>query len=281
MTFANSIKGVDFSSFLAKFDSRLIFGLASVGTFTLLRHMFTALSGFTKYCLLPRRNLKTRYSGGWAVITGASDGIGKAFAFALAKEGFDIVLIGRNSEKLEAVAKEIRDVHKVQTQVLVFDFASLATEAAVTQLQGLLAEIKGEISIVINNVGVCIYQAFEKQSIQDLLNQINVNINAQCFVSLSLIPRLLARDSQKRSAIINISSKYAYLNDRMLSIYAATKAFNLRLGQNFSEAYSDRVDILNTTLSTTNTAMNPVKYVFQIEPDDFVAASLDQLGWIT
>ena len=96
------------------------------------------MHSFTRYCLLPRKNLKERYSGGWAVVTGASDGIGKALAMELAKEGFDIVLIARNKDKTEAVAKEIRETHKVQTQVLVFDFTKLSTEAWAQQLKTLL-----------------------------------------------------------------------------------------------------------------------------------------------
>jgi len=93
-----------FDSPLEKFDPRVLLGVGLYGAYYLVRHAYSALYGFAKYCLLPRKNLKSRYSGGWAVITGASDGIGKAFAFELAKEGFNIVLIGRNAEKLANVS---------------------------------------------------------------------------------------------------------------------------------------------------------------------------------
>ena len=60
-------------------------------------------------------------------MTGASDGIGKAYCMELAKSGFNIVLMARNHDKLEAVAKEIRNVYKMQTKIIVYDFMNLAS----------------------------------------------------------------------------------------------------------------------------------------------------------
>ena len=87
--------------------------LAAVGTYYLGRQLYSGLRGLTKYCLLPRRNLKERYGGGWALVTGASDGLGKQYALELARSGFNIILMARNAEKTEAVAKEIRDTYGV------------------------------------------------------------------------------------------------------------------------------------------------------------------------
>ena len=72
---------------------------AAYGAYFLGSCAYTVLKGFTKYCLLPRRNLTARYGGGWALVTGASDGIGKAYANELARSGFDILLMARNQEK--------------------------------------------------------------------------------------------------------------------------------------------------------------------------------------
>ena len=130
----DSIKNFDFAGFNDRFDPRALFGLAAMGAFYAAKNFWYVLRNVWQYCLAPRRNLKQRYSGGWAVVTGASDGIGKALAMELAKEGFDIVLIARNQEKTEAVAKEIRDAHKVQTQVLVFDFSKLNNTAWTAEL---------------------------------------------------------------------------------------------------------------------------------------------------
>ena len=85
-----------------------------------------------KYFVLPRKNLFSRYCGGWALITGASDGLGKQYAFELAKEGFNIILMARNKQKLLGVAKELKDAYpSTKTSILVFDFSTLSTEDSI------------------------------------------------------------------------------------------------------------------------------------------------------
>jgi len=78
--------------------------------------------------LRPRYNLKQRYGDGYAMITGASDGIGKAYAKILADEGFNLYLVSRSLDKLEAVKKEINDKHgdKIIVKLIEFDFGKLA-----------------------------------------------------------------------------------------------------------------------------------------------------------
>ena len=104
-----------------------------------------------------------------------------------------------------------------------------------------------------NNVGTCKYEEFHKQTTSELFNQINVNINSQVFISHFLIPRLLARDANKRSAIINLSSVCAYNTSKMLGMYCGTKVFNLHFGNCLAESYSDRIDVLTTTPASTKT----------------------------
>ena len=94
------------------------------------------------------------YGDGWAVITGASDGLGKQYAIELAKSGFNIVLIARNLAKLDQVANMLKSTYGVQTLCIVFDFSHLCTQDAVNELKSKLDLIPGEISILINNVGV-------------------------------------------------------------------------------------------------------------------------------
>ena len=86
---------------------------AAIGTLYICNSLYYGLRGLTKYCLLPRKNLKQRYGGGWALVTGASDGLGKQYSIELAKSGFNIVLMARNGDKTNAVAKEISDTYGV------------------------------------------------------------------------------------------------------------------------------------------------------------------------
>ena len=74
-----------------------------------------------------------------------------------------------------------------------------------------------------------------------------MNINSQTYVSLALLPKLLQRDGNKRSAVINVSSVCALEPRTMLAMYAATKAFNLHLGKCFADLYRERIDVLTVT----------------------------------
>ena len=81
-----------------------------------------------KYCLLPRLDLRMRYGGGWALVTGAQSDVRKCYSMELAKSGFNIMYIGDEKEKLEADAKFISEHFKVETKVIAFDFTTLRGE---------------------------------------------------------------------------------------------------------------------------------------------------------
>ena len=109
--------------------SRIAFtALAAWGAYYAASTAISVLSGVTKYCLLPRKDLKKRYGGGWALITGASDGLGKEYSIQLAKSGFNIVLMARNQKKTQDVADQIAKEWNVKTKVIVYDFSTLSTE---------------------------------------------------------------------------------------------------------------------------------------------------------
>ena len=89
---------------MCSYMSALTFSIGLQDLVYLGSQIYAGLRGLTKYCLLPRRNLKERYGGGWALVTGASDGLGKQYSFELARSGFNIILMARSSQKTEAVA---------------------------------------------------------------------------------------------------------------------------------------------------------------------------------
>ena len=90
----------------------------------------------------------------WAIVTGCTDGIGKGLSLELARRGFNIVLVARNSEKLAEVAKEIQNKHKRQTRVIIFDFSKECTLAAYESIAKRVGEL--DVSILVNNVGILI-----------------------------------------------------------------------------------------------------------------------------
>jgi len=101
-----------------------------------------------------RKGLLQRYGeNSWAVVTGASDGLGKGFCEELAKEGFNIVLMARNKEKLEKIAKDLQQLNpNIQTQIIVIDFKEANNPEALKTPLNQLGKL--DVSILINNVGV-------------------------------------------------------------------------------------------------------------------------------
>jgi NADPH:quinone reductase-like Zn-dependent oxidoreductase len=136
-----------------KIDPRLVKGFALFGAFVAGKAAMKPVGAFYRHFLRPRRNLKSRYGDGWAVVTGASDGIGKAFAIELARAGFKVALVARNKDKTQEVADEIKSNFKVETKVIVYDFNKTYTEETFIELDKMMRDL-GEISILVNNVGV-------------------------------------------------------------------------------------------------------------------------------
>jgi 17beta-estradiol 17-dehydrogenase / very-long-chain 3-oxoacyl-CoA reductase len=174
--------------------------------------------------LRPGKPLRRRY-GAWAVVTGATDGIGRAVAFRLAASGLGLVLVGRNQEKLAAVAAEIKARHpKVpEVRTFVLDFAGEGLAAAVEALKD---SIRGlDVGVLVNNAGVSYpYARYFHEVDEELMRTlIRVNVEGVTRVTHAVLPAMVER---KRGAIVNIGSGAASVvpSDPLYSVYAATKA---------------------------------------------------------
>eukprot|EP00124_Ichthyophonus_hoferi_P003374 Ihof_evm2s289 gene=Ihof_evmTU2s289 len=170
------------------------------------------------YFLRPGKDLK-KY-GAWAVVTGSTDGIGKAYAMELARKGLNIVLVSRALDKLNVVAKEIEDKHKVQTKVVAIDLSG--DDSIYKSLSDALNDLP--IGVLVNNAGVG-YEHPEyfldlPQSKIDTI--VHVNMRALTMVTKIVLPGMVER---RTGAIVNISSSSAYLPMGLLSVYSASKAY--------------------------------------------------------
>ncbi|KAL3813845.1 hypothetical protein ACJIZ3_015113 [Penstemon smallii] len=196
--------------------------LLSLGLFSLLKFSLSTLKWIYVNFLRPGKNLK-KY-GSWALVTGPTDGIGKAFAFQLARKGLNLVLVGRNPNKLTEVSESIKSKFgSTQIKTVVVDFSGDLDDGVLRikeTIEGL------DIGVLINNVGVSYpYARFFHEVDDKLLNDlIKVNVEGTTKVTQAVLPGMVKR---KKGAIVNIGSGAAIVipSDPLYSVYAATKAY--------------------------------------------------------
>ena len=167
--------------------------------------------------------LDVRQFGKWALVTGCTDGIGKAFAFAMAAKGLNVVLVSRSSEKLKRVSEEVMQKHLVKTKVITVDFKDDAKDY-VTKIQ---QEIDGlEIGVLVNNVGMAYSYPEEflalPGSYQKVRDLISVNISSMNAMTRLCLPQMVDRG---HGVVLNIGSLAAVSPSPLMAAYAATKSY--------------------------------------------------------
>jgi short-subunit dehydrogenase len=175
----------------------------------------------------------------YALITGASKGIGKAIAFQLAAKGNDLILVARSEQLLQAVAEEIKKAHKVSVDFFAID---LAEQGAAQKLYNWCSEKGYSISVLVNNAGYGLSGKFDTYSLSDHLQMMQVNINAVVELTHLFLPQL---KQQASAYILNIASSAAYQAVPYLSVYAASKAFVLQFSRGLN------YELKNTSVSVT------------------------------
>ncbi|XP_045614631.2 very-long-chain 3-oxoacyl-CoA reductase [Procambarus clarkii] len=175
-----------------------------------------------------RLNLNLKKTGEWAVITGATDGIGKAYAFEFARLGFKVALVSRNPFKLQNVAAEINSKYGTETKIVDVDFTK---EDIYNRLESELGKM--DVGVLVNNVGMSYeYPEYftEISECQKMCDQlINCNIKSLTHMTRIILPGMAER---KRGLIMNLSSVSSTIPAPLLAVYGASKAYV----QSFSES---------------------------------------------
>lgn len=166
---------------------------------------------------------------GWAVVTGASSGIGKEFACELARRGHSVLAVARRRERLEALAKEASGWGGRVIPLA----ADLKTEQDLTAVIRQVEEL-GEIELLLNNAGIATAGDFVEAAIDDEVGAIRLNVEAVVRLTHSVLRGMVRRG---RGAIINMASVVAFQPFPHFAVYAASKAFVL----SFSEALAEEV----------------------------------------
>ncbi|XP_066276105.1 very-long-chain 3-oxoacyl-CoA reductase-like [Branchiostoma lanceolatum] len=183
--------------------------------------LWSLLKGIRLYMLSGPLGLSVNLKncGNWAVVTGSTDGIGKAYAEELAARGLNIVLISRSEDKLKAVAAEIEGKAGVQTKIVVADFSSADIYDNISQeLEGL------DIGCLVNNVGVSYKFPDYYGNTGPEVDEMMLNVNSLSVVKMTRIV-LSGMVERKKGVILNISSASGVSPTPLLSLYSASKAF--------------------------------------------------------
>jgi len=173
--------------------------------------------------------LTKAFQGKWALVTGASAGIGEALAIELAAAGANLVLTARRADRLETLARRLGSEHRIQTQVIPAD---LADPAAPQQLFDATEGQGVAIDILINNAGFGYYGEFVTGDPAWQRTMVDVNCSAVVDLTRLFLPRMIER---RRGDIMIVASTAAYQPVAYMATYAATKAFDRMLAEALAE----------------------------------------------
>lgn len=185
-----------------------------------------ALVNFLKWVwvmfLRPPKNLKEY--GSWAVITGSTDGIGKAMAFELASKGLNLLLVGRNPQKLEATLKGIRERHGVEVKCVVIDMEKVGGEEIAKRIEEAIDGL--DVGLLVNGAGLAYPYArfFHEVDLELMDGIVKVNVEATTWITKAVIPAMIKK---KKGAIVNIGSGSTVVlpSYPLVTLYAATKGY--------------------------------------------------------
>jgi short-subunit dehydrogenase len=175
----------------------------------------------------------------WAIITGASSGIGKALAFEFAHAGFNLLLTARNEAALSEVAAQCREREEVDTDIIAADLS--CTDSAQALVVALSRKPR-EYEVLVNNAGFGIHGDFASTDIEQNIDLMNVQLTAALRLTRAVLPEMISRRSGR---ILNVASVYSYSPVPFQSVYAACKAFLL----SFSSAIQNEIQGTGVTIT--------------------------------
>jgi len=193
--------------------------LYAIGALLLLSQALSLLLVLFRTLIRPGKNL--RKFGEWAIVTGATDGIGKAMAFELARKGCSVLLLSR-SEKLALVKAELSAKHpNVAVQTEAIDFSRFSSGEA-KKLREKIADL--DVGVLINNVGVSyeFCQWFHELSDAEVQALISLNVESTTWMTRAVLPGMIER---KSGAVVNMSSAAARAPLPLLAQYSASKGY--------------------------------------------------------
>ncbi len=180
-------------------------------------------------------------SKGTALVTGASAGIGAIYADRLAKRGYDLIIVARNAQRLEALAEKLR---KETGRNITAVAADLGDKAALAKVEHILRD-DASITLLVNNAGVGSVASILQDNVDEMEAMIDLNITALTRLTYAVAPGFVARGA---GTIINISSAVGIAVEALNGVYSASKSYVLSFGHTLQRDLSDKGVRIQTVL---------------------------------
>jgi short-subunit dehydrogenase len=220
------------------------------------------------------KDLKEKY-GNWALITGASSGIGREFARYLAKFNFSLILIARRYERLQELSNELTSKYHIE---IICIKADLTKEECFPEI---LEKVGGrEVGLLVNNAGVGSIELFFQSDLQKEIDLIKLNCLAPTILTHYFLKQMIER---KKGAIIFLGSIVGMQPTPHLAVYSATKSFNIYFANAlWYELNKYNIDVLALSPGSTNTEFERISRktsrLIRTEPDEVVKSAFKALG---
>ncbi|KAK4758093.1 hypothetical protein SAY87_019394 [Trapa incisa] len=260
-------------------EDLIIAGVSVVGLISLCCRLVAFLRWLYKMFLRPPKDILSY--GSWAIITGSTDGIGKALAFELASKGFNLVCVSRNPAKLESTAAEIHAKFgpAITVRNVVIDFNKTGPE----EIMSIMGDaVRGlDVGLLVNNVGIAYScPTFFHEINKELLDAVRrINVEAAAWVTRAVLPLMRKK---KKGAIVNMGSGSSVVIPSMplFAIYASSKAFMATFSRSIGAEYRDEgIDIQCQAPMFISTKMTNLETGLLVStPETYARVSMRWIG---
>ncbi|RDX58538.1 Very-long-chain 3-oxoacyl-CoA reductase-like protein, partial [Mucuna pruriens] len=266
-------------------DEFAVLIISALGFIVTLKLLTSLATWIFHTCFRSEKDLVRSY-GSWALVTGATDGIGKAFAYQLARRGLNLLLVSRSFQKLEAVAGEIRAKHPhARVKIVEVDFAGADVSEGLQRVEEAIEGL--DVGVLINNVGITYPRATFFHEVEEEVwrNIVRVNVEGTTRVTKFVLPTMFER---RKGAIVNIGSGAAVVvpSHPLFTVYAATKAYVDQLSRSLYVEYGQygihvqcQVPLYVSTNMVSRVASIERESLFVPTPEAYARAAIREIGY--
>eukprot|EP01105_Mastigella_eilhardi_P025621 TRINITY_DN7022_c0_g1_i1.p2 TRINITY_DN7022_c0_g1~~TRINITY_DN7022_c0_g1_i1.p2 ORF type:complete len:319 (+),score=101.51 TRINITY_DN7022_c0_g1_i1:34-990(+) len=255
--------------------------VASVIGLVVMLKWLVGFVGFVRTYFLRGSSTFSQYkdagADNWAVVTGSSEGIGKAYAIALAKRGFNLCLYALGEEQLHNLSEKLKSEYGVKVIYREVNFVT-APQSTWDEIRKTLSELN--IAVLVNNAGCVNFLPgfLDEVPREEIERMLMVNIHATVTFSHMLAKQMSTR--KHRSAIISMSSFTSLTPAPMLQVYGATKAFVKHFSSSLAVEYKGKIDVMSVAPWWVVTEMTKIRKASftAITPEHLVEATFAQVG---